>query len=89
MKSYTIADLLPLLRGNAWSRKDEGLGIILAPECEEWTHIYVNVNSGFLDMISNVIVQSVDTDDGRVRLWLDTDDFNCPRVIKWEAHNGE
>ena len=80
---YTLGSLLPLLRYKAFNRHDEGMMIILAPECEEYTHVIINVNSGFLDLLADVVVDSIDTDDDKVRLWIATGDFNVP-LLKGE-----
>ena len=75
---FTIGKLLPLLRYNAFSRQDEGMRVILAPECEEYTHVVMNVNSGFLDILAPVVVTDIDSDADCVRLWIKTKEFNLP-----------
>jgi len=77
-KLYTIGDLLSVLRDKAFDRGDEGLKVILAPECEKFTHVIFNVNSGILDRLENLIVEKVDADDDCVRLWLRTGRFDEP-----------
>ncbi len=74
----TVGDLLPILRYKAFSRKDEGQKIRLCPECEEFTHVTMNVNSGFLDLLSGLAVDSMDADDDCVRLWIKTGSFDEP-----------
>lgn len=84
----TLRELLPLIRMSGYSNHDElGTKIILCPECEEWTWVTFNSSSGFLDLLGDLVVESVDAEDGDIRCWIKTDDFNWfkPR----EAHNGE
>ena len=45
-------------------------------ECEEWTHVIFNVNSGFLDLLGQLTVTDIDCDDDGIRLWVKTDDYN-------------
>lgn len=81
-KVCTIGALLPLLRYKAFDRRDEGGKVILAPECEEFTHAVFNVNSGFLDLLNNVQVDTIDSVDDTTRLWIATDGFDEPCTEK-------
>lgn len=83
----TVGDLLPILRYNAFSRKDEGQKIMLCPECEEFTHVVMNVNSGFLDLLAGMVVDSIDADDDYVRIWIRTGNFDEP-VLTQEDDDG-
>lgn len=87
MRITTLGDLLPIIRYQAFSRKDEGQKIMLCPECEEFTHVVMNVNSGFLDLLSKVIIDSIDADDDCVRIWIRTGEFDMPVLAK-EVDNG-
>jgi len=76
-KTFLLKELLPLIRSAGYSRKDEsGYTIKLVPECEEWTHVIFNVNSGFLDVLGHLTVTDIDCDDDGIRLWVKTDDYN-------------
>jgi len=56
---------------------DEGGATIrLCPECEEWTHVRFNENSCFLDLLGDLLVESLDVDDDEIVLWIKTDDYN-------------
>ena len=85
MKPYTIKDVIPLLRGSSFSPRDEGLPVVLAVECEEWTHVRINVSSGILDLLAPLVVDCVDVDDDAVRLWIKTSSFNVPATVNGEA----
>ena len=72
-----LRKILPLLRCSGYSNRDElGTNIILAPECEEWTWVKFNASSGFLDLLGDLIVSGIDENEGDIRLWIETDDFN-------------
>ena len=76
-RAIPLKDLLPLIRLSGYSNKDEGGKTIrLCPECEEWTHVRFNENSGFLDMLGDLMVESIDADDDEIVLWIETDDYN-------------
>lgn len=75
---YTVGDILPVLRGSAYSRQDEGQQVMICPECEEFTHVVFNVYSGLLDRLSDLIVTDLDADDCCVRLWVKTGKFDEP-----------
>ena len=72
-----LKELLPLIRTSGYSSRDElGTDVILSPECEEWTWVKFNASSGFLDLLGDLIVTSIDADEGDIQLWIKTDDFN-------------
>ena len=76
-KPFLLKDILPLIRSSGYSHKDEsGYTVKLSPECEEWTHVIFNVNSGFLDLLGQLTVTDIDCDDDGIRLWVKTDDYN-------------
>ena len=76
-KPFLLKDILPLIRSSGYSHKDEsGYTVKLSPECEEWTHVIFNVNSGFLDLLGQLTVTDLDCDDDGIRLWVKTDDYN-------------
>ena len=76
-KEEPLKDVLPLIRSRSYSNWDEGgTKVILCPECEEWTHVEFDVNSGFLDLLGNLIVESVDAEDNAIKLWIKTDEYN-------------
>lgn len=77
-KIFTIGDILPVLRGGAYSRQDEGQQVMICPECEEFTHVVFNVYSGLLDRLGDLIVTTVDADADCVRLWVKTGKFDEP-----------
>ena len=70
-------DLLPMIRSAGYSNYDEsGTSIILCPECEEWTWVKFNQHSGMLDLLGDLIVSSIDAEDGNIKLWIETKEFN-------------
>lgn len=72
-----LKNLLPLIRLSGYDNRDEGGKTIrLCPECEEWTHVRFNENSCFLDLLGDLLVESIDADDGEIVLWIKTDDYN-------------
>ena len=72
-----LKNLLPLIRMSGYSNQDEGgTTIRLCPECEKWTHVSFNENSGFLDLLGELVVESIDADDNELVLWIKTDDYN-------------
>ena len=81
-----LRELLPMIRASGYSRKDEsGANIILAPECEDWTHVSFNQNSGLLDVLGDLTVESIDAEDGDIKLWLETDDYNWFKLKESES----
>ena len=75
-----LKELLPLIRCAGYSNYDEaGSNIILCPECEDWTWVKFNINSGLLDLLGELIVTNIDAEDGDIRLWIETDEFNYYR----------
>lgn len=76
-KKAPLKEVLPLIRSNSYSNWDEsGTKIILCPECEEWTHVEFDASSGFLDLLGNLIVESIDAEDDAIKIWIDTDEYN-------------
>ena len=76
-RTVPLKDLLPLIRMSGYDNRDEGGKIIrLCPECEKWTHVSFNENSGFLDLLGDLLVESLDADDDEIVLWIKTDDYN-------------
>lgn len=76
-KRMKLKDLLPMLRMSSHDyREESGTDIIIAPECEEWTHVKMNLNSGILDLLGDMDVYSIDADEDDLVLWVDTDSFN-------------
>ena len=85
-KTAKLKDVLTLIRCGAYSHYDEGgTTITICPECEEWTHVSFDVNSGLLDLLGELTVESIDAGDGKreILLWVKTDDFN------WFCADGE
>ena len=76
MDTCKLRDLLPLLRGSAFDPRDEGTPIILKPECEEWTWVTINDASGFLDLLGDVEVYSIDAEEDSIVLWVQTESYN-------------
>lgn len=76
-KTMLLKELLPMIRLSGYGFKDEsGTNIILAPEVEEWTHVSFNTNSGLLDALGDLRVETIDAEDGDIKLWLVTEDYN-------------
>ena len=76
-KKMKLKDLLPMLRSSGYDHRDEsGTDIIIAPECEEWTHVKMNLNSGILDLLGELDVQNIDADEDDIVLWVETDRYN-------------
>ena len=72
-----LKDVLPMVRGQGIDHRDEsGKSIVLQPECEEWTWVRFNANSGLLDVLGDLTVGSIDAEDGDVVLLIKTDDYN-------------
>lgn len=71
-----LKDVLTLIRSSGYSNRDEGSEIILKLECEEWTWVKINENSGLLDLLGDMIVESLDADDDCICLWIKSDDYN-------------
>jgi len=82
-KTMKLKELLPLIRSSCYSNRDEaGSDVVLCLECEEWTHVKFNLNSGLLDLLGELTVESIDADDSDIWLWIKTDDFNWFDVSK-------
>ena len=71
-----LRDLLPLIRSASYSNYDELGTVVICPECEEWTWVEFNLSNCLLDLLGDLIVGSIDADDGKIRLWIRTDEFN-------------
>ena len=72
-----LKDILPLIRSSGYDNRDEGgTDIIICPECEEWTHVKFNLNSGLLELLGELTVENIDAKDDNIVLWIKTDDFN-------------
>ena len=72
-----LKDILPLIRSSGYDNRDEsGTDVIICPECEEWTHVKFNLNSGLLDLLGELTVENIDAEDDDIVLWIKTDDFN-------------
>ena len=72
-----LRDLLPLIRCSGYSNYDElGDHIVLCPECEEWTWVEFDAGNCLLDLLGDLTVTSIGEDDGRIQLWIETDEFN-------------
>ena len=81
-KTMLLKELLPMLRCSGYSNYDEsGTNIIICPECEEWTHVKFNRNSGLLDLLGELVVSNIDADGDDIKLWIETKEFNW----FWEA----
>ena len=84
-KTAKLKDVIALIRSRSYSYSDEdGTTIVICPECEEWTHVRFNANSGLLDLLGELTVSSIDAGDNdrELRLWLETDDFNWFNVTQ-------
>lgn len=77
-KIFTIGDILPALRGGAYSRAEDGQKVMICTECEEFTHVVFNAYSGLLDRLGDLIVTTVDADADCVRMWVKTGNFDEP-----------
>ncbi|MCR5566009.1 MAG: hypothetical protein K6F61_04095 [Clostridiales bacterium] len=83
-KTAKLKEILPMIRGGCYSNYDEsGMNIVICPECEEWTHVSFNLNSGLIDLLGEITVESIDARDGDILLWIKTDEFN------WFCVDGE
>ena len=73
-----LRDLLPMIRSAGYSNHDElRLPVILCLECEEWTWAeFKSVSCGILDLLGDLIVESIDVDNDNLKLWIKTDEFN-------------
>ena len=75
--SMKLKELLPLFRSSGYSNYDEaGNNLIICPECEEWTWAKFNLHSGLLDLLGDLDVTDIDTDDGDIKVWVETKAFN-------------
>ena len=73
-----LKGLLPLLRGTCFGPEDEnGTYVSLRPECEEWTWVRLNLNSGLLDLLGELTVQTIDAEEDDIVLWIETESYNC------------
>lgn len=72
-----LKDILQMIRPSGYSNYDDlGGGIIICPECEEWTWVEFNLSSCLLDLLGNLTVESIDAEDGKIKLWIKTDEYN-------------
>lgn len=71
-----LRDLLPLIRGATYSNYDELGTVVLCPECEEWTWVEMNISNCLFEQLGDLIVEEIDADGDRIRLWIKTDEFN-------------
>ena len=73
-----LREFLPMIRSAGYSNHDElGLPVIICPECEEWTWVEFNsVSCCILDLLGDLIVESIDVDNDKLKLWIKTDEFN-------------
>lgn len=85
MSETVIRDLLPLLRTRGYDYDDEQSEVIIAPECEEWTWVTVNLSSWVLDVLADCVVECIDVHDGCLRLWMQTSSYG----VYVRAKNGE
>lgn len=74
--SMKLRDVLPMIRCSGYSNYDETGTVIISPECEEWTCVEFNLSSCLLDLLGDLIVERIDADEGKIRLWIKTDEFN-------------
>lgn len=85
-----LKEILPMIRCRGYSNSDEGgKSIILCVECEEWTHVAFNENSGLLDLLGEIIVENIDAREDDIMLWIRTDDFNWFNSSKEETEKKE
>ena len=76
-KEAKLKDVLALIRSGAYSNYDEGGDeIVICPECEEWTHVKFNSHSCLLDLLGELIVETISVEDGCLEVWIKTDEFN-------------
>lgn len=75
-KEFKLKELLPMFRNSGCDHRDEGGKIIIRPECEEWTWVTFNVNSGLLDLLGDLTVQNIDADEDDIVVWVKTASFN-------------
>ena len=84
-KEAKLKDVLALIRSGAYSNYDEGGDeIVICPECEEWTHVKFNSHSCLLDMLGELIVETISVEDGCLEVWIKTNEFNWFNVNKEE-----
>lgn len=76
-KTMKIKELLPMFRFSDYSHRDDGCrNIVIRPECEEWTWVSFNLNSGLLDLLGELTVETIDVEEDDIVLWVKTDDYN-------------
>lgn len=84
-RTILLKDLLPILRGGSYSNYDQSAtDVELRPECEDWTHVTFNLNSCFLDLLGDLLVESVEADDGNLVIWIKTDEYNWFNVYGFQ-----
>ena len=80
-KTMKLKELLPMIRSSAYSNYDNGgTNIVICPECEEWTHVTFNENSGLLDLLGDLTVESICAEDNDIEIWVSTDEYNWFRT---------
>lgn len=76
-KTAKLKEVLALIRSGAYSNYDKGGDdIVICPECEEWTHVKFNSHNCLLDLLGELIVESISVEDGCFEVWIKTDEFN-------------
>lgn len=81
-ETMKLKKLLALLgSGNVDYQDDAQRYIVIRPECEEWTWVRLNLNSGLLELLGDLDVESIDADDGDIAVWVRTESFNCFRAV--------
>lgn len=71
-----LRELLPYIRHTGYSNYDELGEIVICVEAEEWTWARFNLSSCLLDMMGDLIVESISANDEAIEVWIHTDDFN-------------
>ena len=86
-KVLTVKDIVELIRSDIDHPDEEGHTYIrICMEAEEWTHVRINENSVLLDMIGDMVVDSIDADHGDICIWIKTQSFMNP-LIKREVND--
>ena len=76
-KTMLLKELLPMFQSSGYSNYDEsGSNIIICPECEEWTHVKLNMHSCLLALLGDLKVTDIDADENDIVVWVETDEFN-------------
>ena len=80
IKETLLRDLLPLLRDNSRVPNEDQGEILLCLESEQWTWVGVNLASGLLDLLGDLTVEAIGTNNDEIQLWIKTKSFNIPEV---------